>query len=1744
MLAGDGLTLVGDSFVLKENGPQVEFDVLANDLFDNDYTGARQVTSLSYGSEGGRLAISADGTRVLYTPPADFAGTESFAYSVDGAATAVVTVTIASPLASDQFDATPDGVQRVLDVLANDPFWPGYTGAGRITAVSVASGGGVVEIAEDGGSILYTPSTEPFKQETFTYVVDDRYAATVTVLGAETLAQDDFTLLRNAGPTVLDVLANDPFWSDQYAGERQITHVVGGNSQITISADGKSLLYTQPEGAFDAGQSMQSIRFQYVVDGLYEASVDLRVYNPVQNDEGTVDVGSSGYYVDLTSNDRYKPLGSNQYIDIVTEITSVTQPTSGGSVVIAPSGQGVYYTPAAGFVGEDTFTYVADGKYEATVTINVTLPVRDDLNMGVFQDTPDQVLNVLSNDFSGNGYTGARLITGVSGAQTGTVSIAPDGKRLIYTPAEGYTGEDSFTYMVDGEYEALVKLNVKPLAQGESVMFGPHLLAGGLTLDVLGNDYFGRGYTGPGLLTGVELVGGDGEVTITTDNRVLLTASAAGTFSIRYVVDGKYEATHTVRVVSFLSGDRVAVDQNSDANTLDVLKNDFSTFLSYGGWKARDYPGPRLITAVGPAQNGTVTIASDGKRVEYTPSADFYGTDSFTYTVDGVMVETVTVEVIRRVRDDQFRVDGDDSTQHLPVLVNDMLGADYTGGGQITHVSETTGGGTVAIGAGGQGLVYTPAEGFVGTDTFIYTVDGQFKAEVSVVVDVDAATQLPTFGNFDAYLQHLIDQAIAQYGSWFGSTSPQWYLPLSNFITLDGASAGATRDHSETNVQVNGVDEGDIVEFDSDYVYVLNDGEVIIVDAWPADALHEVSRVDIEGRTIAMFLDGDRLTVILQEYGYHPAYPYYPGTSLDIAGGTYDVGPSGMGSSVYFPSLPSKTFVTVIDVADRHAPQIVQKTEMEGRYVDSRAVGDFVYVLVENSLATLPPPELVDDDNDPLTPARYETQQEYVARVVSNSGEYVDAALPSYTSYDGDGELVRTGVLNTPENIYRPLVENARSLLSVVSFAAQSDEPGITDTAAVYGSGAQTVYASLDNFYVFDTDHAAEDGVVTRIMKFDWESTDGSIDLVASTAVAGQMLNQFSADENDGYLWITTTVSNSYAGNWSGRSENVLFVLQEDDGVFEFVGGLKNLALDESIRSVRFMGDRAFITTFRQVDPLFAIDLSDPTTPEAVGHLTIPGFTRYVHLVDHNYLLTVGKNTPGGGQGPTQVSIFDISDLHQPLRVAEYTFERFTFSEAEIDHHAFGYYATHGLLAMPVAKQRVERVDKDDDGYRETSQWIRESALAVFHVDASAASESERLGLLAELTHESTVRRSGFIGDKLYSIAAESIQVVDAADPATALASLAILPTPDPIEQPPGVELDVEIGLPILGSQVFVAPQGPLSPSPLQLATNAAREHLAAELGIAVEAALVVSVEATPHAPGGGFAVVLRVGDEHFLYRAADQTRVELVDGEFEFDSGTTAWHQVEVAAVAPPEALAGDYNGDERVDQLDYVAWKEQFGTWSLTSYVAADGNRDGVVDMADYTLWRNHLQGPASVVVPVVTGDYNSDGRVDAEDYTLWKSTFGQTVEPGTGADGNGDGTIDAADYTLWRNHAATPPEVPAAMQLAVEAAVVDEEDAAAEMAPLEARSAAFAELTHLPTVRRAVRHEGETPTATRQLVDRQLLLLDVPQQRVSEPTREGGEARRREGDSSSEERADDKDLVASIFSLIRRGMLRREH
>ena len=299
------------------------------------------------------------------------------------------------------------------------------------------------------------------------------------------------------------------------------------------------------------------------------------------------------------------------------------------------------------------------------------------------------------------------------------------------------------------------------------------------------------------------------------------------------------------------------------------------------------------------------------------------------------------------------------------------------------------------------------------------------------------------------------------------------------------------------------------------------------------------------------------------------------------------------------------------------------------------------------------------------------------------------------------------------------------------------------------------------------------------MLKYRWDGQTGQVLLVASGQLPGRLLDQFSADEYQGHLRVAATITYTHYDNRPGTSENDLFVLADSGGVLELVGGLKNLGVDQSIRSVRFMGSRALASTFDNSDPLLAFDLSDPTEPLLAGYLTVPGLSDYMQMIDADHLLTVGRNTPDGVNGPAQVSLFDISDMSRPLLVDEFTMPRFSTTEAAADPHAFGYFAEHDLLAVPVRRRFIERTDEDGDGFRETSRWTVENELLVLRIDP-AAGPGAAIELLASIQHDSPVRRSGYIDDVLYSIAEEDVKAVRVADPNTVIGQVTLTAPEDP----------------------------------------------------------------------------------------------------------------------------------------------------------------------------------------------------------------------------------------------------------------------------------------------------------------------------------------------------------------------------
>jgi len=475
LLLDSGLSqLTDDFFDVRQNAASQRLDVLANDVFDNGYAGERQITAVSYGSEGGRIELTDDRDAIYYAPPADFSGTETFVYFVDNELSGTVSITVSSPLASDSYEILPDEKSRTLDVLANDPFGPDYGGLREISSVSETSLGAEVAVAEDGKSVIYTPNGDAYGKDTFVYIVDEIYPAQVTIEIPNPLEHDRYReIVQNSDQNVLDLLANDRFWPG-YEGPRRITFVSepSNGGSVAIEDDGKSIAYS-PASEFNGWD-----HFTYVVDDLFEASVELQVHRPVRDDWFEIDTNTTNHPLMVTDNDifHYWEDGIKFTRDVIDRVTSVGQPDQGGTVVIMADGQGILYSAPPDFEGTDTFEYVADGKHSATVTVEITSPVRDDYISGeVFEDTVDNVLDVLSNDFRGNGYVGARVITSVGATSEGGIaSVAEDGHSILFTPSPGFRGTDSFTYSVDDDLDAEVRVQVGAIAKDDDFHYCPN----------------------------------------------------------------------------------------------------------------------------------------------------------------------------------------------------------------------------------------------------------------------------------------------------------------------------------------------------------------------------------------------------------------------------------------------------------------------------------------------------------------------------------------------------------------------------------------------------------------------------------------------------------------------------------------------------------------------------------------------------------------------------------------------------------------------------------------------------------------------------------------------------------------------------------------------------------------------------------------------------------------------------------------------------------------------------------------------------------------------------------------------------------------------------------------------------------------------------------------------------------------------------------------------------------------------
>lgn len=606
---------------------------------------------------------------------------------------------------------------------------------------------------------------------------------------------------------------------------------------------------------------------------------------------------------------------------------------------------------------------------------------------------------------------------------------------------------------------------------------------------------------------------------------------------------------------------------------------------------------------------------------------------------------------------------------------------------------------------------------------------------------------LGQLGDAQALKQWVIESAVKQWKWAFGKPAHYWWRYPWIYDKTGGPEAmaptGGTQNtdspssHSETNNQVAGVDEADIVKTDGQYIYLVRDNELVILDSWPADEVRIVSRTALEGYASGVYLDGDRLTILSQAWNYDWNYG---GPMLDVA-----LLPGQRMIAPYYGRSEAQVKVTVLDVSNRAAPQTLSETTLDGSLTSSRDIDGRLY-LVLNTSGQAPEPAVVPADSDSSQKEVYESEASYRARLEAMP---LAELLPGFetTARGEDGTETKVGgALVKAEDLWVPADKvDASSLFSVVLFDPTAAKPRPITATSVAGLSGQ-VYVSTDSLYVTSQswDSPLGDWIGehrTDIYKFALGAD--SIAYEGVGAVPGWVLNQFSMDDDGGNFRIATTTESG------GRSNNV-FVLQDKGQTLDIVGGLTELAFSERIYAARFVGDRGYLVTFRQTDPLFTLDLSDPAQPELKGVLEIPGYSSYLHPISDSLLIGFGRDGDESGRiGGLQVSLFDVSDLTDPKRLDMYRFDTpadtWSWSAAEWDHHAFNYFAEHQVLALPVL---------DYGWYNGTAK------LEVLKVDPAKGFTS-----LGRVAQNGQVLRGVQIGDYLYSIGSKSVKVVAIDDP-------------------------------------------------------------------------------------------------------------------------------------------------------------------------------------------------------------------------------------------------------------------------------------------------------------------------------------------------------------------------------------------
>lgn len=561
--------------------------------------------------------------------------------------------------------------------------------------------------------------------------------------------------------------------------------------------------------------------------------------------------------------------------------------------------------------------------------------------------------------------------------------------------------------------------------------------------------------------------------------------------------------------------------------------------------------------------------------------------------------------------------------------------------------------------------------------------------------------------------------------------------------------APATPAFSGTNDYQANVDEPDLVKTDGRRIVIVSAGTLEVIDAASrlVTGSLNLASAGVAGGPANLLLSGDQALLIT------------PGE------GTVSV--DGPVLRQYGPRF------FLIDLAGQ--PRVTASYTIEGSLIDARQVGSVVRIVT----ASQP------DIYLPAPPSGASDAERVAAYRAATGQAGLDAWLPHFES-SGSGGTITGRVPCTA--VSRPASYSGTNLLTVLTFDLSGGSFGTGDPVSVVADG-DTVYGTTSSLYVASGEMRPSPAVpepdvrgpgvrqVTQIYRFDI-TQPGAPRYVASGAVPGYLVDQYAMSEWNGYLRIATTTGTSWAladGQPAGAqtSSSAVYVLTTSGPVMRVVGQATGLGTTERIYAVRFMGPVGYVVTFRQTDPLYTLDLSDPSRPLVVGALGLTGYSAYLHPVSATRLIGIGQQADAMGHVlGAQVSLFDVSDLAAPARLDTYALAE-SMSQAQSDPHAFLYWPADQLVVIPIQTYGPVASGPAGTGTAPAVQMPQSGALVL----RIAGTRIIRTGFISQPQSDpytSPIERSLVIGQTLWTVSAAGLQASDL----TTLQQQAWLPFP------------------------------------------------------------------------------------------------------------------------------------------------------------------------------------------------------------------------------------------------------------------------------------------------------------------------------------------------------------------------------